>query len=1278
MRSWNNFRTGAMLALAACLAFGTACGEEVAQVPPGPEPTDAGHVVIEEDAHVDPEEDAGEEKPLGAPCNDAGDCDFGLICHQGHCLDTTRICGIPDIDDINAGNRDSDCDGLTDAEEYSARFFVGGMWVSTDPDDPDTDDDGILDGVEMGKTASPDPCCLPYFVGDADPRTTTTPVNDDSDGDGIKDGVEDANRDGKTDSGETDPNKTDTDGDGIPDDAELAGQGADGQPHGHGATNPTKADTDGDGCLDAAELARGLNPNDPGDCHGDDTDGDGLSDAYEAILGTDPNSVDTDGDGLTDGDEINTYGTEPTVADSDGDGLTDGQEINTYKTDPNKPDSDGDGLSDGQEVRLGTNPNKKDTDGDGCEDGYEIQYAVQFGLDPTKKGDCPPPKVDSDCDGLTDAEESALGTNPNKKDTDGDGLWDGYEAGVTFNPDPLNCDQQTFLNNVYNPNGVVTNPSAKDSDGDGISDSDEARYGTDPTNPDTDGDGLSDYAEVVAGTNPAKADSDGDGISDGAEVIGGLDPLNPSDGQSGVVNQACAKPRDVLVHQSKDADISLVTAKTFTSKSTIKVGGKEKGVMAMDGTNKVVVFAIELPSNESTIVAQETAGRTKVANTGALSSAMAQSFTSWDGYPASIGYYEQDDSGTDLLARANAIIDSMLGSSASGKLSGTAGVKGPFKMQVEYLHRKDSSKIYRTIAVGSIVPKNTAASNETALLEMTDVGGGSSLAQYGDNSPLACEKLTSTGNSAVDFIWVVDYSFSMDQWQNAVAQAADTMAQQLNNAPVDWRVAVIYHDTDRASTQVSTTARKNAPNNFTTDISAFKTQVKVTSNGYNPERMFAPVKQMLEHESTKWLPATTSASATKLRKDAKVVVVWLSDANEQSVWGGVCDNSATSCASPNGKDCIAGVTCPYTAPTNPARLATTQEWINYFSNLPGGMGKAFVAGIVPPVGVKLNAEETVSSAYRDVITSLGGIEMDIRNTASFSQGISQIMTSAVGQATSNKLKKPPVAASIKVALSATTGACGNKADVPRSRTNGFDFDGTNQTLVFYGACRPTKGAQIAVSYRYWDDQTGPNPSYDTTEPNCKAPLVANALGQCVCSDCGGCGGGLSCNRTSCTCECPSDCNGACSGNFSCDTSSCGCVCNMNMTCGDNRVWDKNSCDCVCPTSATSCTGGRVFSQATCSCECAVSCGANEILDPATCECGCAASGDSCAPGYSFDEESCSCVCDMSKIDCSALGPNFVADSARCGCVCADNCGDSCAPDETCNMATCGCVAPLFQ
>ena len=77
----------------------------------------------------------------------------------------------------------------------------------TDPNNPDTDSDGIQDGTELGFTAADiEPGTdTAFFQPDLDPATQTDPLNPDTDGDRIIDGIEDANQNGRVDPGEADP-----------------------------------------------------------------------------------------------------------------------------------------------------------------------------------------------------------------------------------------------------------------------------------------------------------------------------------------------------------------------------------------------------------------------------------------------------------------------------------------------------------------------------------------------------------------------------------------------------------------------------------------------------------------------------------------------------------------------------------------------------------------------------------------------------------------------------------------------------------------------------------------------------------------------------------------------------------------------------------------------------------------------------------------------------------------------------------------------------------------
>lgn len=203
---------------------------------------------------------------------------------------------------------------------------------------------------------------------------------------------------------------------------------------------------------------------------GVDTDGDGFTDMVErsgwqtiqgATYVTNPNRQDTDDDGLTDrqeaGEVIRSPDagtvcqglTDPTRADSDGDLLGDGVETlgwssdagERFETDPNVPDTDGDGLLDGWEAgirapsspdektfALYSNPRKIDSDDDGLSDAEEADLSLN------------PFDVDTDGDQLIDYEEvNVRGTSAELADTDGDGLDDGYEIAAAKSEalDPL-------------------------------------------------------------------------------------------------------------------------------------------------------------------------------------------------------------------------------------------------------------------------------------------------------------------------------------------------------------------------------------------------------------------------------------------------------------------------------------------------------------------------------------------------------------------------------------------------------------------------------------------------------------------------------------------------------------------------------------------------------------------------------------------------------------------------------------------------------------------------
>jgi len=343
--------------------------------------------------------------------------------------DDGLIDGIMVIEDVQYGE-DINCNGSVDNGE-------------TDPTKFDTDEDGLSDGVENNITIDliVTDTDTTVFIADNDIQYSTDPLNPDSDGDRLLDGFEDKDHQGDRDGDETDATNIHSDDDELDDGQEVLDFGSDPlEPDTDGDTlnddvevyeyhtNPTSTDTDGDGLDDNNELDIETNP------RNSDSDGDGVPDGTEVNgwtitieeteedVTSDPWCRDTDYDGLTDREEYDLR-TDPRNEDSDGDGLDDFFEtcgwditvngITSHVTsNPTKADKDGDGLVDPIEHKLGTNPDNADTDEDSMEDGYE----------------------DGDHDGFVDPCE----TNPASSNSDEDGLTDDVEV-QAHSPQQIFC-----------------------------------------------------------------------------------------------------------------------------------------------------------------------------------------------------------------------------------------------------------------------------------------------------------------------------------------------------------------------------------------------------------------------------------------------------------------------------------------------------------------------------------------------------------------------------------------------------------------------------------------------------------------------------------------------------------------------------------------------------------------------------------------------------------------------------------------------------------------------
>jgi outer membrane protein OmpA-like peptidoglycan-associated protein len=330
---------------------------------------------------------------------------------------------------LDPNDADTDDDGVGDGDEANPTLDMDGD-VLVDARDSDSDNDGLFDGTEVGATceAAATDVTKGQCVPDADEGTQqTSPVMFDTDGGGFGDGGEDSNFNGRVEQEETDPTDAsddfsttneDSDGDGLSYYAEQAL-----------GTSPFDRDSDDDGVLDGQEANPSANT---------DLDGDGLLNAMDP---------DSDGDGLLDTDHDG-------LKDPVDDCPTDPEDFDDFEDGDGCPelDNDKDGIAD-RDDKCPNDPADMDKfqDEDGCPDPDNDQDGIpdrddKCPNDPEDKDKfqdedgCPDP--DNDKDGILDPNDKCPNEPESRNDFEDDDGCPDVKAEVT--PDEIKVDMVYF------------------------------------------------------------------------------------------------------------------------------------------------------------------------------------------------------------------------------------------------------------------------------------------------------------------------------------------------------------------------------------------------------------------------------------------------------------------------------------------------------------------------------------------------------------------------------------------------------------------------------------------------------------------------------------------------------------------------------------------------------------------------------------------------------------------------------------------------------------------
>ena len=635
-------------------------------------------------------------------------------------------------------------------------------------------------------------------------------------------------------------------------------------------------------------------------------------------------------------------------------------------------DDDFDGLDNATECVLGTDPQSADTDGDGLRDDLELSYPrICVAIDPAAQRRPPTScETDSGCE----AGEACRGLDPLSPDSDGDGVPDGFE----------------------------------DSNGDGVID--PSRGETDPRLVDTDGDGTPDDMEGVAVCRP-------DGL-----IMPAIHSV-PASGVQVALDNEWGPPRP------------LPTASGV-------------GIVFDDATAEVAGLALErAASGDVSSEASALEGLIVTALGGSLTPVLVgRSSTTHDGFPAITSFYRYGAAGT-----AAALRDTAGAALAGGAPAASAeSWRSASELYVE-VTTVLSTMTNRTSLLMAIAPSDAFddPARETAI-RVRDLTNATGLAANGRTLGFNCEMWVTESDPRADFLWLVDTSGSMSDDQARLGNVAGRFFDTLNTAGVDFRVGIFEASQSSVSFE-AIQAAQGWPMGFqfingTDPMGVRELQWRVTYNAYesgDPYRPFdlgssseepvaAGVRVIEEFERYAAMGSTDLERT--LRPDTQVVAFFVTDEPGSNDDGRFFSNDTARWGS-----------------TPEARIAGATEFFTSRDVLTFGMVRDY--------GNTCPAQQDFPKC-----TILGGGGAFIPITTATDDEVriamDRIVEAVAGAASRYVFTQVPISATIRASV--------DGRDVPRSRSDGFDYDGAANSIVFRGTTyRPSIGSEVVVSYRVW-------------------------------------------------------------------------------------------------------------------------------------------------------------------------------------------------------------------
>lgn len=399
----------------------------------------------------------------------------------------------------------------------------------------------------------------------------------------------------------------------------------------------------------------------------------------------------------------------------------------------------------------------------------------------------------------------------------------------------------------------------------------------------------------------------------------------------------------------------------------------------------------------------------------------------------------------------------------------------------------------QVIAVGGITTTDRWETPDSgARFAVQDLAGGTSLAGAGETMSEECVSMELKDTDEVDIIVSLDASGSMGDVNENLKDFTDELVEVLDDAGVDWRVAVTgvdcheirddddlspeyrslwpdpddwesdgpdfpigdFDDFDTPCEEPVDNPFEDGGNNgrlmegtFTTDADEIEDRMDMVS-GTGLEYTLTMGIAALDHA----LPRAEDDPA-KLRTHAAPVVIGVTDENEQLF------KDAYS-------DWISGGNDPLTSDEQSTLEEFIQPWLN-FINRPDL--NATISGLYWVPGTECEGGVDVAHGIHHVVEETDGA-YDSICAPDITDAFADIADATQQLETGLHLVGSPFSGSVAVDVEDPGGTV---EPMDRSIADGFDFDTTTNSLHFEGASEPEEGDRIIVPYLQWDDNATP-------------------------------------------------------------------------------------------------------------------------------------------------------------------------------------------------------------